>query len=85
MIGICWPILRKRFWIWSRSLPQMYSMAMKCAPSVRPSSKIWQMLACDSCPAILASSMNILMKSRSSPMEGKMRLMAITFSNPSTP
>ena len=27
--GICCLCLRTRFWIWSRSLPQMYSIAMK--------------------------------------------------------
>jgi hypothetical protein len=83
--GICCFSLRARFWICSRSLPQMYSIAMKCAPSVRPSSKIWQMFACASCPTIFASSMNILMKSRSSPIDGKIRLIAMTFSKPSTP
>jgi hypothetical protein len=38
--GIGCLILRRRFWIWSRSLPQMYSIAMKCPPSCFPSSKI---------------------------------------------
>ncbi len=82
---IVWRILRKRFWIWSRSLPQTYSMAMKCESSTRPSSKIWQMLAWLSCPQIFASSMNISMKSASSAIDGRMRLMARIFSKPSTP
>src|SRR5262245_33049940 len=43
------------------------------------------MLACDSWPAILASSMNIWMNSASSAMDGRMRLIAMIFSNPSTP
>ena len=38
---------------------------------MRPSSKIWQMFACASWPAIFASSMNILMKSRSSAIVGQ--------------
>ena len=63
----------------------MYSIAMKWLPSILPSSKIWQMFAWLSCPAIFASSMNILMKSLSSPIVGRIRLMAMIFSKPSTP
>ena len=77
--------LRKRFWIWSRSLPQTYSIAMKCESSMRPSSKIWQMFAWVSWPQIFASSMNISMKSASSAIDGRIRLMARIFSKPSTP
>src|SRR5689334_9410654 len=43
------------------------------------------MLAWLSWPQILASSMNISMKSESSASEGRMRLMARIFSKPSTP
>src|SRR5262249_20219082 len=84
-MGIDCLSLRKRFEIWSRSLPQIHSIAMKWESPIFPSSKIWQMLACDSCPAILASSMNISMKSPSSAIEGRIRLIAMIFSNPSTP
>ena len=58
---------------------------MKCVSSTLPSSKIWQMFACASWPAIFASSMNILMKSSSSAIVGRIRLIATILSKPSTP
>ena len=75
--GTVSPRLRARSKIARRSLPCTNSIAMKNESLTFPRSKIWAMFACVSCTAIFASSMNIVMNSWSSAIDGRMRVVAL--------
>ena len=66
-------------------MPWTNSIAMKNESLTFPRSKIWAMFACVSCTAIFASSMNIVMNSWSSAIDGRIRFTATRRSKPSTP
>jgi hypothetical protein len=59
-------------------------MAMKYWPSIWPTSKIWTMFGWDSVAAMRASARSISMNARSWFIDGRIRLMTSSFSNPAT-
>src|SRR6202022_1546059 len=66
-------------------LPGPYSIAMYQVSLNLPRSNVCARFACVSAEVIFASSTNIRMKSSSSATEGRMRLIATSFSKPSGP